>query len=110
MFRGLRAPGPPRGTGFITRFLIAWPGSTQGTRAYRPALETMPQVALFEARIRELLAQPLATDERGCLTPAVRGDQSGAAEWAGVTFDDSISTPEGIATVATLATVARRER
>jgi putative DNA primase/helicase len=66
-----RAGTLPRGTGFIARFLIAWPGSTQGTRAYRPAPEAMPQVALFEARIRELLAQPLATDAHGCLTPAV---------------------------------------
>jgi putative DNA primase/helicase len=42
-----RAGTLPRGTGFIARFLIAWPGSTQGTRAYRPAPEAMPQVALF---------------------------------------------------------------
>jgi hypothetical protein len=46
----------------IARFLIARPGSTQGTRAYRPAPEAMPQVALFGARIRELLAHPLVTD------------------------------------------------
>ena len=66
-----RAGTLPRGTGFIARFLSAWPGSTQGTRAYRPAPEAMPQVALFGERIRELLAQPLATDAHGCLTPAV---------------------------------------
>ena len=47
-----RAGTLPRGTGFIARFLIAWPGSTQGTRAYRPAPEAMPQVALFGARRR----------------------------------------------------------
>jgi putative DNA primase/helicase len=60
-----RAGTLPRGTGFIARFLIAWPGSAQGTRAYRPAPEAMPHVGLFEARIRELLVQPLATDARG---------------------------------------------
>ena len=32
-----RAGTLPRGTGFIARFLIAWPASTQGTRAYRLA-------------------------------------------------------------------------
>jgi putative DNA primase/helicase len=32
-----RAGTLPRGTDFIARFLIAWPGSTQSTRAYRPA-------------------------------------------------------------------------
>ncbi|MCX7167088.1 MAG: DUF3987 domain-containing protein [Rhodocyclales bacterium] len=42
-----RAGTLPRGTGFIARFLIAWPGSTQGTRAYRPAPEAMLLVALF---------------------------------------------------------------
>jgi hypothetical protein len=66
-----RAGTLPRGTGFIARFLIAWPGSTQGTRAYRPAPEAMPQVMLFQPRICQLLAQPLATDVQGCLTPAV---------------------------------------
>lgn len=46
----------------------------------------------------------------GRRAPAVRGDQSGAAGWAGVSVDDSISTLEGAATVAALATVARRGR
>ena len=79
---GERAGTLPRGTGFIARFLIAWPGSTHGTRAYRLAPEAMPQVALFEARIRELLAQPLATDAHGCLTPAVLDlSPQARAEW-----------------------------
>jgi putative DNA primase/helicase len=66
-----RAGTLPRGTGFIARFLVAWPQSTQGTRAYRPAPEAMPQVALFGARIRELLAHVLPTEANGSLTPAV---------------------------------------
>jgi len=66
-----RAGTLPRGTGFIARFLIAWPRSTQGERAYRPAPESMPHVARYGQRIRELLDHPLATDERGCLTPIV---------------------------------------
>jgi hypothetical protein len=48
--------------------------------------------------------------DRGTRTPAVRGDQSGASGWPGVTSDNRILTPEGAATVAALATVARRER
>ena len=83
-----------RGTGFIARFLIAWPGSTQGTRAYRPAPESMPQVALFGERIRELLAQPLATDAHGCLTPAVLDlSPQARAEW--IRFHDEIERELG---------------
>jgi len=89
-----RAGTLPRGTGFIARFLIAWPGSTQGTRAYRPAPEAMPQVALFEARIRELLAQPLATDAHGCLTPAVLElSPLARAEW--IRFHDEVECELG---------------
>ena len=89
-----RAGTLPRGTGFIARFLIAWPGSTQGTRAYRPAPEAMPQVALFGERIRELLAQPLATDAHGCLTPVVLDlSPQARAEWIG--FHDEVERELG---------------
>jgi putative DNA primase/helicase len=89
-----RAGTLPRGTGFIARFLIAWPGSTQGTRAYRPAPEAMPQVALFGERIRELLTQPLATDERGCLTPSVLDlSPQARAEW--IRFHDEVERELG---------------
>ena len=89
-----RAGTLPRGTGFIARFLIAWPGSTQGTRAYRPAPEAMPQVALFGERIRALLAQPLATDAHGCLTPAVLDlSPQARAEW--IRFHDEVERELG---------------
>ncbi|MCA3139636.1 MAG: DUF3987 domain-containing protein [Rhodocyclaceae bacterium] len=65
-----RAGTLPRGSGFIARFLIAWPASTQGTRGYRPAPATMPAVERFEARIRELLEVPLSTHADGGLQPA----------------------------------------
>ncbi len=89
-----RAGTLPRGTGFIARFLIAWPGSTQGTRAYRPAPEAMPLVALFGERIRELLAQPLTTDAHGCLTPAVLElSPQARAEW--IRFHDAVERELG---------------
>ena len=54
----------------------------------------MPQVALFGARIRELLAQPLATDAHGCLTPAVLDlSPQARAEW--IRFHDEVERELG---------------
>jgi putative DNA primase/helicase len=64
-----RAGTLPRGSGFIARFLIAWPASTQGTRSYRPAPASMPAVDRFGLRIRELLDRPLSTHADGGLQP-----------------------------------------
>jgi len=66
-----RAGSLPRGTGFLARFLVAWPASTQGSRRYRQAPSSLPGVESFGRRIRELLQEPLITDEHGCLTPTV---------------------------------------
>ena len=54
----------------------------------------MPQVVLFEARIRELLAQPLVTDQRGCLTPAVL-DLSPQARAKWIRFHDEVERELG---------------
>jgi putative DNA primase/helicase len=89
-----RAGTLPRGTGFIARFLVAWPASTQGTRAYRPAPEAMPRVALFGSRIQELLAQALPPDGHGSLTPVVLDlSQQARAEW--IRFHDEIERELG---------------
>lgn len=66
-----RAGTLPRGSGFIARFLIAWPASTQGHRPYRPAPVEMPSVDAFNQRIRALLDTPLTTDALGGLVPTV---------------------------------------
>ncbi len=84
-----RAGNLPSGTGFIARFLIAWPASTQGTRAYRLAPTAMPAVERFELRITELLDTPLSTDMQGGLTPIVL-DLSPAGHAAWVRLHDRI--------------------
>lgn len=89
-----RAGTLPRGTGFIARFLIAWPASTQGTRAYRPAPAAMPAVERFGRRITALLDTPLATDARGGLTPTVL-DLSPAAHAAWVHLHDLVESGLG---------------
>lgn len=89
-----RAGTLPRGTGFIARFLIAWPASTQGTRAYRPTPAAMPAVERFGRRITALLDTPLATDARGGLTPTVL-DLSPAAHAAWVRLHDLVERALG---------------
>ncbi|MCZ4315638.1 DUF3987 domain-containing protein [Comamonadaceae bacterium G21597-S1] len=90
-----RAGTLPRGTGFIARFLIAWPASTQGTRAYRPAPAAMPAVERHGRRITELLDAPLSTDAHGGLTPMVL-DFSPAAHAAWVRLHDRIEKELGV--------------
>jgi putative DNA primase/helicase len=84
-----RAGALPRGSGFIARFLIAWPASTQGHRPYRAAPAAMPSVDRFNARIRTLLNTPLRTDAKGGLQPAVL-DLSPAAHTVWVQAHDHI--------------------
>lgn len=104
-----RAGTLPRGTGFIARFLIAWPASTQGTRAYRPAPAAMSAVERFGRRITALLDTPLATDARGGLTPTVL-DLSPAAHAAWVRLHDfverGLGTGGGYQTVRDVAAKA----
>jgi putative DNA primase/helicase len=62
-----------RGTGFLARFLVAWPESTQGMRQIDPDTPdgpaTWPHLATFHRRIAAILDQPVPIDEDGALTP-----------------------------------------
>jgi len=61
--------GLARGTGFLARFLVAWPGSTMGTRFYTPPVSGSPALSAFNRRITALLNQPVPIDDDGILTP-----------------------------------------
>jgi putative DNA primase/helicase len=89
-----RAGTLPRGSGFLSRFLIAWPASTQGQRAYKSAPTTTPHLDRFSTRIRELLSQPLTTDHFGCLTPTTI-ELSDPAREAWMTFHDTVEHEVG---------------
>ena len=58
-----------RGTGFLARFLIAWPQSTMGTRFYEEPPEQCPALMGFHQRLREILNQSVPMDEVGRLEP-----------------------------------------
>ena len=89
-----RAGALPRGSGFIARFLIAWPASTQGHRPYRRAPQAMPAVDVFNARVRALLDTPLTTDAQGGLAPTLL-DLSPAAHAAWVQAHDHVERQLG---------------
>ena len=58
-----------RGTGFLARFLVAWPESTQGSRPFTEAPANWPHLAAFHRRIAAILDQPVPIDDNGSLIP-----------------------------------------
>ena len=66
-----KSGGLARGTGFLARFLVAWPDSTQGQRPFTEAPANWPHLAAFHRRIAAILNQPVPIDEDGALTPAM---------------------------------------
>jgi putative DNA primase/helicase len=60
-----------RGSGFLARFLIAWPESTQGTRIFTEAPPSWPALSAFHRRITEILSEAAPIDDAGALSPRV---------------------------------------
>jgi putative DNA primase/helicase len=60
-----------RGSGFLARFMVAWPRSTQGTRFFEEAPQNWPHLAAFNRRIGDILNQGLQLGEDGGLSPPV---------------------------------------
>ncbi|HUX30461.1 MAG TPA: DUF3987 domain-containing protein, partial [Thiobacillus sp.] len=80
-----------RGTGFLARFLVAWPESTQGFRPFTEAPANWPHLAQFNQRIAAILEQPAPIDEEGALCPAMLPLMPDAkAAW--VAFHDAIES------------------
>jgi len=59
-----------RGSGFLPRFLIAHPETTQGTRKYRAPPASWPALERFHATLRAVLDQGVTFDEAGRMAPA----------------------------------------
>ena len=81
--------GLARGTGFLARFLIAWPTSTQGTRLFKEPPKAWPKLRLFNDRITNLLDRiPLLNDANG-INP-ITLDFSNDAKQAWVNFHNDV--------------------
>jgi putative DNA primase/helicase len=73
--------GLARGSGFASRFLIAWPQSTQGQRLYRPP-GSWAHVERFGARLLELLhIEPTRTKQGTLAPPALRFTSAAQKAW-----------------------------
>mgnify|MGYP003382022743 CR=1 FL=1 len=75
-----KSQGLARGTGFLARFLFAWPGSTQGTRLYRDGPRHWPGLQAYQSRLRSFLEIPLKFDESDRLSPMLLAMQPEAFE------------------------------
>ena len=84
-----RSGGLARGTGFLARFLVAWPESTQGYRPFTEAPPNWPHLAAFHRRIAAILANPVPLNDDGSLSPAML-TLSPEAKTAWVAFHDAI--------------------
>lgn len=84
-----KSGGLARGTGFLARFLVAWPESTQGWRPFTEPPDTWPKLARFNQRITEILNTEPPFNEQGELAPAMLSFTPAAkASW--VAFHDAL--------------------
>jgi putative DNA primase/helicase len=78
-----------RGTGFLARFLMAHPESTQGTRRFTEPPLNMPALADFHGHITRILEKPTPINERGGLDTTMLA-LSPEAKAAWIKFHDEI--------------------
>ena len=81
--------GLARGTGFLARFLVSWPQSTQGTRHFTEAPANWPALEKFNTRLTTILNMPAPINDDGVLTPAML-TLAPDAKAAWVAFHDAI--------------------
>jgi len=81
--------GLARGSGFLARFLVSCPVSTQGTRLFTEAPDNWPALATFNSRLTAILNRPVPINEDGALTPAML-TLSPEAKAVWIVFHDAI--------------------
>ncbi len=83
-----------RGTGFLARFLFAFPESTQGSRNFCESPVNWPGLDAFNNRITELLDAPVPFDEDGMPAPVMMFFTP-EAKTAWIAFHDAIEAQLG---------------
>jgi putative DNA primase/helicase len=83
-----------RGTGFMARFLVSWPESSQGSRKFESAPSRWPALAQFNGRLSALLDLPAPVDENGELRPVMM-ELSPEAKAMWIEFHDAIEEELG---------------
>ncbi len=81
--------GLARSSGFLARFLIAWPESTQGFRDFCEPPPGYPALSAYHAQLRTLLERQGTLDEHGRLVPRVLPLES-AAKRSWVAWHDNV--------------------
>lgn len=84
-----KSGGLARGTGFLARFLVAWPESTQGYRPFTEAPPNWPHLAAFHRRIASILENPAPLADDGSLSPVML-TMTPEAKSSWVSFHDAI--------------------
>ncbi len=84
----------PRGSGFLARFLIAWPESTQGSRPFSDPPKNWPNLKAFNQKITNILEQPAPINAYGVLSPKML-TLSPDAKQSWVVFHDTIENQLG---------------
>ena len=78
-----------RGSGFLARFLLAWPTSMQGQRQFTQAPSHWPHLSGFHDRLRAILERTACVNEQGELTPLTMRLSAQASE-AWVDFHNAV--------------------
>lgn len=81
--------GLARGIGWLSRFMIAWPETTQGGRPFKDPPDNWPHLAKFHRRLGALLDRPLALNARCELEPELL-ELSPEAKGEWVAFHDEV--------------------
>ncbi len=81
--------GLARSSGFLARFLIAWPESTQGYRDFCEPPPGFPALTAYHAQLRTMLERQGTLDEHGRLVPRVLPLES-AAKRSWVAWHDNV--------------------
>ena len=80
-----------RGSGFLARFLVAWPESTQGLRPFTDPPDAWPNLEAFNRRITSILGRPAPIGPDGTLSPSMLAfTPAGKAAW--IAFHDRVES------------------